>query len=111
MRIPINLWWGFLYTIIGIGAFMQSGSILRNLQNNEITNYEFNSSLTIGSSFVMLLVFLVISIVVSKNDRNGYTGIRNTFKAKDEFITLSIKIMQIYLPFLFYFLLHFQDPS
>lgn len=21
MRIPINLWWGFLYTIIGIGAF------------------------------------------------------------------------------------------
>ena len=91
MRIPINLWWGFLYTIIGIGAFMQSGSILRNLQNNEITNYEFNSSLTIGSSFVMLLVFLVISIVVSKNDRNGYTGIRNTFKAKDEFITLSIK--------------------
>ena len=65
LRRSLNIKWAILYLFLGLVLSAGSSNLLQYLQESDITNYEFDSSLTIGASFIMLLVILIWAFFAS----------------------------------------------
>ena len=66
LKRSLNFKWGVLYLLLGGVLSASSSNLLQYLQDNDITTYEYDSSLTIGASFIMLLAVLIWSLFASR---------------------------------------------
>lgn len=87
MRIGLNFRWCALYLVLGVAVSIAAPLFLMFLHENEITDYEFDESMTNGSSFIMYIVLLLLSVILSRKDNR--TVIRFN-RGKSSKINLSI---------------------
>ena len=83
LRRSLNIKWGILYLILGLALSAGSSHLLQYLQDSDITTYEFDSSLTIGASFIMMLAILIWAFFASR--KNGDVSANTlSFKSSNE---------------------------
>lgn len=80
------------YGIIAVLSIIKSNSILSYFQKNEITNYEFDEYLTIGSTFYFVLGIVILTYIFDKGKDNetSWLNTKNNIFARTEKISIGL---------------------
>ena len=69
MRIPLTKLSAILYLGISLVLYQIRPLLLAFLQDREFTNYEFNESLTVGSTFALIVLLIGMALFLSSNEK------------------------------------------
>ena len=75
MRIPLNWKMAVVYSLALVVAYYYRGTILRFLQDAELTHYEMSETLSVGSSFIFMVAVAGIAFFTMRKSKAVNTGL------------------------------------
>lgn len=67
-RIPLTKILAIIYLGISLAIYQIRSILLAFLQDKDFTNYEFNESLTVGSTFILIVLLIAMALFLSSNN-------------------------------------------